>query len=208
MSCIILRNAHSSAWLYRGPQTTWIGLQNTVNSCGCDGDASSAACQQCRSVWTWTDGADATAYANWNGVGPWSGENIGSLGPDGTWGTLAYNANNPAMRKFICKKGNKNKTHIISTFYFCWFYVIFCKLFCVIMWKTTTPPNMTRMVVWVRACVRACDGNIVLSMLILGITYASVQDNLYTAYWGNQCTAWSGSLYTQPAQAKYTSFLR
>ena len=80
----------------------WIGLQNADNDCGCAG-ASVAACLQCRSLWTWTDGVDvdATTYANWGSSHPaGSSEPCGLLLHDGSWIGRACSYS----YTFICKK--------------------------------------------------------------------------------------------------------
>ena len=87
----------------------WIGLRNTVNTCDCADGYSSSAGQQCRSLWTWVDGADATTYESWpDAAEPGNGEAcVRLVGSDDTWwGTWwGVPCGGSYQLTFICKWG-------------------------------------------------------------------------------------------------------
>ena len=94
-------------------QYRWIGLQNTINTCDCNSGQTLLECQQCRSLFSWTDGAatatgaDATTttYSNWHDFEPSVDEACSLQNDDGVWqGSRCLN--NDAL-KFICKKGKR-----------------------------------------------------------------------------------------------------
>ena len=94
--------ARATSWLDRDH---WIGLQNTVNACGCLRSTPDAECHACRALWTWVDGANASLYQNWqdDDVDPDSGEACGRIHDDHTW--FGWPCSASKKMKFICKKG-------------------------------------------------------------------------------------------------------
>ena len=102
---LIRRIACAHHGTHRPEEGRWIGLHNTVGSCGCGNQHTSSTCLECRSRFTWMDGADATAYESWTaGSEPDSGEACVRLRRTGTWwGNQCHSG----LLKFICKYGNK-----------------------------------------------------------------------------------------------------
>ena len=90
----------------------WIGLRNTVSTCGCDGGATADECNACRDQWTWIDGSETASFHSWYPGEPDFGETFGRIHYEG-----ALAANNDRLSlKYICKSGKlEYKTISISS---------------------------------------------------------------------------------------------